>query len=128
MMRPVALPPYRTFEPGLTAAERLFDTPPFAAVLAVLPDTREAAVRLNALLDGTGARPRLVGTPGGWTLIHVGTCTQVDEEAQAAVALAELIALAGWRRLKRCATCGRAFVDRTNGCSRRWCDDHRRGG
>lgn len=90
MTRPVALPPYRTFEPGLTAAERLFDTPPFAAVLAVLPDTREAA--------------------------------------QAAVALAELIALAGWRRLKRCATCGRAFVDRTNGCSRRWCDDHRRGG
>jgi hypothetical protein len=41
------------------------------------------------------------------------------------VALAVLVAAAGdWRRVKCCVHCGRPFLDRTNGASRRGCADH----
>lgn len=123
----MALPALRQLEPGLSAAERLLSgEDAFAAVLAALPDERHAALALNALLDAVGAHPRLVGLPGSWRLEYVGVGSRSDELAQAAVALAEVVAVAGWRRVKQCVTCGRPFLDRTNGCSRRWCDDHRR--
>jgi predicted RNA-binding Zn ribbon-like protein len=128
MTRPAALPPFRTLDPALAVAERLLGTAnrELIEVVAALPDEHAATARLNAVLAATGARPRLTARPDGWGVVLVGPAGEVGELVDAAKGIAELVACAGWRRLKRCAVCATPFVDRTNGCSRRWCADHRR--
>lgn len=121
-MRPAAVPPFRTLDPALAAAERLLTTE-LAAVVAALPDELLAAARLNTLL--AGASPRLTLTRQGWQVIHVGAAGEPSEPAVAAGGLATLVAVAGWTRLKRCETCETPFLDRTNGRTRRWCAQHR---
>lgn len=124
MDRPAALPPFRTLDPGLATAERLLAVD-LSAVVAALPDEPVAVARLNAVLAATGAAPRLEWH-GGWRVRPVAGSGAHTELVSAACALAELVAVAGWRRLKRCETCAAPFVDRTNGCTRRWCALHRR--
>jgi predicted RNA-binding Zn ribbon-like protein len=109
------VPPYRILDPALRHAEALLPTA-FADVCAVLPDERTAARRLNGLL--AAATPRVELDDGRWRL------TVTDPVGAAATALALLTVTGGWRRLKRCVRCGRAFVDRTNGATRRGCADH----
>ena len=58
MTRPAAVPPFRTLDPALAAAERLLATD-LSTVVAALPDELLAAARLNTLL--AGAAP---GSPG----------------------------------------------------------------
>jgi predicted RNA-binding Zn ribbon-like protein len=104
-------------------AERLLPSPRLAAVVLSLPDERAAAARLNSLL--ASARPRLRAAGGAWRVVYVAAACRDTDLVVAAGGLASLVAVAGWRRLKRCDTCGTPFVDRTNGCTRRWCTPHR---
>lgn len=87
-------------------------------ICAALPDERVAAIRLNRAL--AGATLRLTFRDARWRI----TITGRDARAEAVAALAILVAAGGWRRLKCCVRCGRPFVDRTNGASRRGCADH----
>jgi hypothetical protein len=104
-------------DPALRRAEALLPTA-LADICAALPDERAAASRLNRAL--TGATLRLTFWDARW---HI-TITGRDARAEAVAALAVLVAAGGWRRLKCCVRCGRPFVDRTNGVSRRGCADH----
>lgn len=121
-MRPAAVPPFRTLDPALAAAERLLPSCLSTVVLA-LPDEALAARRLNAHL--ASARLLLVPGPAGWRLACVDRAGSPSDLAMAAGGLAALVAVAGWARLKRCETCGEPFLDRTNGRTRRWCTPHR---
>jgi predicted RNA-binding Zn ribbon-like protein len=94
-------------------AERLLPNR-LSTVALALPDEPLAARRLNAHLSST--RLLLVAAPAGWRLVCVD---------RTAGALAALVAVAGWTRLKRCEACGEPFLDRTNGGTRRWCTEHR---
>jgi predicted RNA-binding Zn ribbon-like protein len=109
------VPPYRILDPALRDAEALLATA-FADVCAVLPDERAAARRLNRLLAGATLRVEPFG--GRWRI------AVTDPVGAAATALALVAVAGGWRRLKRCVRCGRTFVDRTNGASRRGCALH----
>ena len=104
-------------DPALRRAEALLPTA-LVDICAVLPDERAAASRLNRAL--AGATLRLTCRDGHW---HI-TIRARDARAEAVAALAILVAAGGWRRLKRCVRCGRPFLDRTNGVSRRGCVDH----
>jgi predicted RNA-binding Zn ribbon-like protein len=113
------VPPYHALDPALALAERLLPDVRLSIVVDALPDERAAAARLNAVLADGSPRLRLVD--GRWSLVYGDADLVV-----AAGGLATLVAVGGWRRLKRCTTCGTPFVDRTNGCTRRWCTPHRR--
>ncbi|MQA02539.1 MAG: hypothetical protein GEV07_07385 [Streptosporangiales bacterium] len=123
-------PPFAALDPGLRLAEHFLagGQPGLCRVLWALPDESAAADRLNELMVELGAQPCLDGCPGSWRLVYVGRGRLVTPVTAAVCAVAELVALSGWGRFKRCARCGRPVVDRTNGCSRRWCDEHRRRG
>lgn len=117
-------PPYRVLDPALAVAEGLLATQ-LSTVVAALPDEHAAAASLNALLARSGASPRLHPAGDAWQVVHVATADRDSELVVAACGLATLVAAAGWRRVKNCDTCGAPFVDRTNGCTRRWCTRHR---
>jgi predicted RNA-binding Zn ribbon-like protein len=99
--------------------------PRLSTVVGLLPDERAAATALNDVLAGCGASPRLRADGDAWRVVHVATAGHDTELVVAACGLAALVAVAGWRRLKECETCRQPFVDRTNGCTRRWCTPHR---
>ncbi|PRX50532.1 hypothetical protein B0I33_102655 [Prauserella shujinwangii] len=125
------VPPFRALDPELAAAERLLASGhrQLSAVTDPLPDEHAAAQRLNDVLAGTGATPRLVQDGGAWRVVHVGTSGEPGELVAAAWGLAGLVVAGGWRRIKRCGACDLVFCDRTAGCTRRWCAEHRpRGG
>ncbi|WP_410647775.1 hypothetical protein [Amycolatopsis sp. cmx-4-54] len=67
------VPPFRDLDPALEVAERLLaqGNPWLAGVVSALPDERAAADRLNRILAGNGAAPRLVETGNGWRLVQV---------------------------------------------------------
>jgi predicted RNA-binding Zn ribbon-like protein len=109
------VPPYRMLDPALRTAEALLATA-FADVVAVLPDERAAARRLNRLL--AGARLGVEPVDGRWRIVVT------DRVGAAATALAVVAVAGGWHRVKRCVRCGRTFVDRTNAATRRGCADH----
>ncbi|AIG80652.1 Hypothetical protein AJAP_39355 [Amycolatopsis japonica] len=123
----VIVPPFRDLDPALEIAERLLaqGNPWLAGVVSALPDEPAAADRLNRILAGNGAAPRLVESGTGWRLVHVTARPGCGDLVAGASGLAELVAFGGWRRIKRCAVCEQAFCDRTAGCSRRWCAGHR---
>lgn len=108
-------PPYRILDPALRDAEALLATA-FADVCAVLPDEGTAVRRLNRVL--ARATLRVEPWDGCWRI------AVADPVGAAATALAVVTVTGGWRRLKRCVRCGRMFVDRTNGATRRGCADH----
>ena len=128
MRKHAIVPPFRALDPELGVAERLLrqGNPELSGIAARLPDEHAAARRLNAVLAGAGARPRLVDTGAAWRLVYVTPRASAGELAAAAAGLAELVTVGGWRRVKRCAACGRPFCDRTSGCTRKWCAEHRR--
>jgi predicted RNA-binding Zn ribbon-like protein len=104
----------------LAVAETLLADGVMAEVAAALPDECAAASRLNSVLTRAGAI----------RLWRAGSSVRVDFVVHSALStgafgLAMLVVVDGWRRLKRCEVCGGAFVDRTNGCSRRRCAVHR---
>jgi hypothetical protein len=115
LFRRGVVPPYRVLDPALHDAEAMLATA-FADVCAGLPDERIAARRLNLVLAGAVLRVEPAG--GRWRI------AVADPVAAAATALALVVVTGGWRRLKRCVRCGRTFVDRTNGATRRGCADH----
>ncbi|MBE1500295.1 putative RNA-binding Zn ribbon-like protein [Amycolatopsis lexingtonensis] len=78
------------------------------------------------MLAEAGARPRLVATGTAWRIVYVTPYAGTGELAAGAAGLAELVTVGGWRRVKRCATCAKPFCDRTSGCTRKWCAEHRR--
>jgi len=119
------VPPFRALDPALASAERLLSDghPRLSTVVLLLPDEHAAAACLNELL--AGCRLRLREADGVWRVVYVATARRDTDLVVAAGGLASLVAVAGWRRLKRCDTCGAPFVDRTNGCTRRWCTPHR---
>ncbi|WP_039921335.1 CGNR zinc finger domain-containing protein [Amycolatopsis decaplanina] len=123
----VIVPPFRDLDPALEVAERLLaqGNSWLGGVVSALPDEHAAADRLNRILAGTGAAPRLVEVANGWRLVQVTSWPGCGDLVAGASGLAELVAFGGWRRLKRCAVCAQAFCDRTAGCSRRWCAGHR---
>ncbi|ANN14695.1 hypothetical protein SD37_02860 [Amycolatopsis orientalis] len=123
----VIVPPFRDLDPELELAERLLaqGNPWLDGVVAALPDEPAAADRLNRILAGTGAAPRLRRAGNGWRVVHVTSWPGCGDLVAGASGLAGLVAYGGWRRLKRCAVCAQAFCDRTSGCSRRWCSGHR---
>ncbi|TDP92969.1 hypothetical protein [Labedaea rhizosphaerae] len=127
MRKYAVAPPFHALDPELGTAERLLCTgnPELCAVVARLPDEAAAARRLNAVLAQVGARPRLIDTGTGWRIVLGTPRVEVGELAAGASGLAELVTVGGWRRVKRCVTCGRPFCDRTSGCSRKWCAEHR---
>jgi hypothetical protein len=125
------VPPFRTLDPALGRAEALFGggLPGggglLAGLCAALPgDEPLAAARLNALLAGLGAVPRLVYRRERWGLVVSAGDGRGDRDAEAACALAALVAATGWGRLKRCHRCGCPFLDRTAAASRLGCDRH----
>jgi predicted RNA-binding Zn ribbon-like protein len=122
------VPPFRALDPELGVAERLLrkGNPELCGIVAQLPDEHAAARRLNAVLAAAGARPRLVDTGAAWRIVYVTALMSESELAAGAAGLAELVTVGGWRRVKRCATCARPFCDRTSGCTRKWCAEHRR--
>ncbi|MEV4540155.1 hypothetical protein [Micromonospora echinaurantiaca] len=113
------VPPYRMLDPGLALAEAMLVNT-LAELCAVLPDEERASKLLNEALLRAGSTPQLIGRDGQWRMVVAGQ----NPQAAATTALAVLVAAHGWRRLKRCARCGRPFIDRTNGVSRRGCTDH----
>lgn len=121
------VPPFRALDPALGVAERLLSggDARLSTVVALLPDEQAAAARLNEVLAGCGAGPRLRVDGGEWRVVYVAAARRDTELVVAAGGLASLVAVAGWRRLKCCDRCGAPFVDRTNGCTRRWCTPHR---
>lgn len=121
------VPPFRTLDPALATAEQLLSSGDrrLSAVFDALPDEQAAATRLNEVLADCGAGPRLRVRDGVWQVVWVAAVARDTELVVAASGLAALVALAGWRRLKCCDVCGTPYVDRTNGCSRRWCAAHR---
>lgn len=123
-MRPIATPPFRVLDPALAVAESLLAGGELAEVVAALPDESAAAEALNDVLARSGASPRLRAAGELWRVVHVDAAGRDTELVVAAGGLAALVAAAGWRRLKRCHTCAAPFVDRTNGCTRRWCTPH----
>ncbi|SDX12401.1 hypothetical protein SAMN05421504_102379 [Amycolatopsis xylanica] len=127
MRKHAVVPPFRALEPELGVTERLLrqGNPALTAVAGLLPDEQAAARRLNGILAEAGARPRLVGTGSAWRIVYVGTKRE-GELVEAAAGMAELVAVGGWRRVKHCEACDQVFCDRTSGCTRRWCVDHRR--
>ncbi|MCP2257939.1 CGNR zinc finger domain-containing protein [Streptoalloteichus tenebrarius] len=124
-------PPFRELDPGLADAESLMASGGggLADVVAALPDELLAARRLNAVLARVGAAPRLCQEGARWRVVVVGDGDAGSRVAVAAGALALLVSATGWQRVKRCAApgCAAAFVDRTNGRSRRRCAAHARG-
>jgi hypothetical protein len=143
------VPPFHALDPELGVAERLLrkGNPALCGIAAQLPDEHAAARRLNAVLAEAGARPRLVGTGAAWRIVYVTPLANAGELAAGAAGLAELVTVGGWRRVKRCATAtsgaspraggaappsprkpanARPFCDRTSGCTRKWCAEHRR--
>ncbi|SFW59256.1 ABATE domain-containing protein [Amycolatopsis australiensis] len=128
MRKHAVVPPFRALDPELGVAERLLrkENPQLCAIVAQLPDEHAAARRLNAVLAAAGARPRLVDTGAAWRIVYVTPRPGESELAAAAAGLAELVTVGGWRRVKRCAVCARPFCDRTSGCTRKWCAEHRR--
>ncbi|WP_340685347.1 hypothetical protein LCL61_02680 [Amycolatopsis coloradensis] len=123
----VIVPPFRDLDPALEVAERLLaqGNPSLAGVVSALPDEHAAADRLNRVLAGNGAAPRLVEAGNGWRMVQVASWPGCGDLVAGASGLAELVVFGGWRRIKRCAVCAQAFCDRTAGCSRRWCAAHR---
>lgn len=123
----VLTPPFRDLDPELAGAESLLaqGEPRLTRVAAALPDEDVAAGRLNRILAETGAAPRLVSDGNGWRVVQVTESADCGELVAGASGVAELVAFGGWRRVKRCVACDRPFCDRTAGCSRRWCDEHR---
>ncbi|MEU8631627.1 hypothetical protein AB0C38_05625 [Amycolatopsis sp. NPDC048633] len=128
MRKHAVVPPFHALDPELGVAERLLrkGNPALCGIAAQLPDERAAARRLNAVLAEAGARPRLVDTGAAWRIVYVTSLMSESELAAGAAGLAELVTVGGWRRVKRCATCARPFCDRTSGCTRKWCAEHRR--
>lgn len=113
------VPPFRVLDPALGWAEaRLGSGGGLAAVCAALPDEALAAARLNAVLGGPGAAPRLLWRCDRWWLVVDGP------DAAAAWALAVLVAATGWGRVKRCTRCGCPFLDRTAAATRLGCAFH----
>jgi hypothetical protein len=107
------VPPFRLLDPALRRAEALL----LADVATVLPDERGAAGCLNARLEAAVLRLECRG--GRWCL------AVADPVAEAACAMGVVIAAGnGWRRVKYCVHCGRPFLDRTNGVTRRGCTIH----
>jgi predicted RNA-binding Zn ribbon-like protein len=125
--RPSAVPPFRTLDPELAVAERLLAAGDrrLSTVVGELPDEPAAARALNALLADVGASPRLRNTGGTWRITHVDRRGATGDLVAAATGLAALVAVDGWRRVKRCETCAAPYLDRTNGRTRRWCVPHR---
>lgn len=108
-------------DPALRHAESMLSTT-LADIVCVLPDEQDAAHRLNAALLRAGATPQVVARDVQWRIVIAGP-TPV---AEALAALAVLVTVGGWHRLKQCARCGHPFVDRTNGTSRQRCLSHLR--
>ena len=83
---------------------------------------------VNALLEGSGARPRLVDHGGGWGWhLHVtghDAALQHRIAAQAGFAFADLIRSGEEGRLRGCEApdCQAVFVDLSKNRSRRYCD------
>lgn len=127
MRKHAIVPPFRALDPELGVAESLLAQGNLALndVVALLPDEHAAARALNELLAETGARPRLVDTGNAWRVVYVTPRAESGDVAVGAAGLAELVTVGGWRRVKRCATCGQPFCDRTSGCTRKWCSVHR---
>lgn len=88
-------------------------------------DEDRAAMRLNALLERSGAVPQLVPDGDSWALRHapgpVGPSARLIAEASAV--LAEAVSGLGWERLGICsaAPCTCVFVDRSRSGRRRYC-------
>lgn len=122
------VPPFRSLDPGLATAELLLDAPdvPLRDVVAALPDEMKAAELLNRTLSTAGATPQLVRSGSSWRVMHRSAAPEQasGELADAAAAIAHLVAIAGWDRLKVCADCGVAFCDRTSGNNRLRCATH----
>ncbi|WP_370969227.1 hypothetical protein [Amycolatopsis sp. cg9] len=128
MRKHAVVPPFHALDPELGVAERLLrhGNPQLCGIVAQLPEEAAAARRLNAVLAEAGARPRLVATGTVWRIVYVTPYAGTGELAAGAAGLAELVTVGGWRRVKRCATCAKPFCDRTSGCTRKWCAEHRR--
>jgi hypothetical protein len=124
--RPTRVPPFRQLDPVLAQAETLLAQGELADVVAALPDEPAAATRLNTVLMHAGARLHLRYRDGRWQAGLVGRSGEATQRLTAAEGLVLLVVADGWRRVKRCDLCGAAFIDRTNGCSRRRCGIHRR--
>ncbi|WP_318306071.1 hypothetical protein [Amycolatopsis solani] len=129
MRKHAVVPPFHALDPELGVAEQLLrrGNPQLCAIVARLPDEVAAAHCLNSVLAEAGARPRLVATGPAWRIVYVTPYAGTGELAAGAAGLAELVMVGGWRRVKRCATCAKPFCDRTSGCTRKWCAEHRRG-
>lgn len=132
--------------PALTAARRLiassaYDTAAMTRLdLATLrflraelarlfdaPDFDHAARLVSLFLERSDARPVLVTGEGGAAELSMTTGnTSVSDAVMAdlAVALAALVSRGGLHRLGRCVapSCGRAFYDRSQAGTRRYCD------
>jgi hypothetical protein len=117
-------------DPGLTSAEHLLaeEEPRLLSVVHALPDESAAALRLNETLASAGTTPQLDRTDSGWRIFYVALPADIkaDGLASAAAGLAEVVSVAGWKRIKKCLVCQRFFCDRTSGniCLR--CPTHRR--
>lgn len=89
------------------------------------PDDDRAAMRLNGLLERSGAVPQLVPDGEEWALRHtpVGSGPSARLIAAASAAVAEAVSALGWERLGTCeaAPCTCVFVDRSRSGTRRYC-------
>ncbi|MEC3920190.1 CGNR zinc finger domain-containing protein [Nocardia sp. CDC160] len=122
------VPPFAVLEPGLSEFEKLATRDPrLKAMVFATASGRldEACALLNAVLELSGAAVQVRRVPEGWALT---TTDAAESAAECMSSLAHLIAADGWRRIKMCErpSCAEAFIDRTNGGTRRYCDLHRR--
>ncbi|WP_407939520.1 CGNR zinc finger domain-containing protein [Nocardia terrae] len=123
-----AVPHFAALEPALSEFGKLMTREPRLRAMvsaAARGDLDEACDILNVMLEAAGATVRVRRAPTGWAL----TTTDVAvSPAECVSSLAHLIAADGWRRIKVCEkpSCTEAFIDRTNGGTRRFCDSHRR--
>lgn len=125
----MTVPDFGELDPELARAEAaLADGGPLAGVRCALPDETAAARFLNAVLADSGATPRLRRHAAGWRIVTLSVAAGAGDLAATASGLANLVAADGWRRVKQCARpgCATAFIDRTNGVTRRYCRDHSR--
>jgi hypothetical protein len=96
----------------------------WALIAGALPDEARAAAALNAILRRACGTWELRREGSEWRLAPFSPAGDQDEALEAAVSLARLVTIDGWRRLKRCRRCDTPFLDTTNGATRAACAAH----
>ncbi|MDJ0356617.1 CGNR zinc finger domain-containing protein [Paenarthrobacter sp. PH39-S1] len=124
--------PYRPVQSSLALAEALLNGAtsahpgPWRQLAAAVGNSTACTATVNELLTVALARWKLANSGNGWRIALVSKPGITFDELAALQGLVLLVESVGWTRLKTCdfRSCGRVFLDWTNGGNRRGCSSH----